>query len=144
MIWRPRRRTPPTLWEATPPAQKTRVDAAIAHHAKTDKRAGEGALLPLPAPATPPEPRRRRCRDRCRSVLGYATWANFGEAVKHHGDAEIAQRHHRRLPDAEILGVDQPEEGQNRAGERERCGFLPRELLDDEHTVTAPRTMPAR
>jgi hypothetical protein len=34
----------------------------------------------------------------------------FGEAVEHHGDAEIAQRHNGRLPDAKILGVDQAEE----------------------------------
>src|SRR5580658_4200778 len=65
--------------------------------------------------------------DRGRRDMG-----EFGEAVEHHGDAEIAQRHQGRLPDAEILGVDQAEERQNRAREREGCGLL--ELaLDDEH-----------
>ena len=64
--------------------------------------------------------------------LGRRDMGEFGEAVEHHGDAEIAQRHHRRLPDAEILGVDQAEERQDRAREREGRGLL--ELaFDDEH-----------
>ena len=44
---------------------------------------------------------------------GRADMGELGEGVEHDGDAQIAQRHHRRLPDAEVLGVDQAEEGQN-------------------------------
>ena len=64
--------------------------------------------------------------------LGGRDMGEFGEGVEHHGDAQVAQRHHGRLPDAKILGVDQAEEGEDRARERERCRLL--ELaFDDEH-----------
>ena len=42
--------------------------------------------------------------------LGRRHMGELGETVEHHGDTEIAQRHHGRLPDAKILGVDQAEE----------------------------------
>jgi hypothetical protein len=45
--------------------------------------------------------------------LGRRHMGEFGEAVEHPGDSEIAHRHHGRLPDAKILGVDQPEESEN-------------------------------
>src|ERR1700722_10986865 len=55
---------------------------------------------------------------------GRADMGELGEGVEHHGDAQIAHRHHRRLPDAEVLGVDQAEEGQDRARKRKRRGLL--------------------
>src|ERR1700723_3750158 len=56
--------------------------------------------------------------------LGGRDMGEFGEGVEHHGDAQVAQRHYGRLPDAKILGVDQAEEGEDRARERERCRLL--------------------
>ena len=54
-----------------------------------------------------------------------------GEAEQHRRDGEIADRHHRRLGEADLLAVDEAEEGQDRAGEREPSRLV--ELaLDDE------------
>src|SRR5580704_3228870 len=64
--------------------------------------------------------------------LGGRDMGEFGEGVEHHGDAQVAQRHYGRLPDAKILGVDQAEEGEDRARERER-GRLLELAFDDEH-----------
>ena len=57
--------------------------------------------------------------------------AGTGAGVEDRRDAEIAERHHRRLADADLLAVHEAEEGQHRAGERE--GRRLHELaVDDE------------
>ena len=47
-----------------------------------------------------------------------------GEAEQHRRDAEIAKRDDRRLGDADLFAVDEAEEGQNGAGEREPAGLV--------------------
>src|SRR5580704_14398409 len=56
----------------------------------------------------------------------------FSEAVEHHSDAGIAEGNRRRLRDAEILGMDQAEEREHGAGQREPGGLL-QLAVDDEH-----------
>jgi hypothetical protein len=50
--------------------------------------------------------------------------SQLGKAIEHRGDAEIAHGHQRRLPYAEILGMDQAGGRQDRARERKRRGLL--------------------
>ena len=58
--------------------------------------------------------------------------AEPGAAEEHGGDAEVAERHHRRLADADLLAVHEAEEGQHRAGQRE-ARRLHELAVDDEH-----------